>query len=102
MSLFFWRRPSAVAWLVVPVSIGITVNAMQARRFSAHVSEEVLKFHPSLADSNSPTSVGVIILAFSVETAVFHDRPTGIFRPTSSNSIGTVAQRPSHDHFCSE
>ena len=57
------RGPTAVAWLIVAIVVGVSVDGM-ARRPGAHVGKKVLEQIPSSANANP--SPAVVLEAFQV------------------------------------
>ena len=55
IGLLFGGAPLAVAWLVVAVVVDAVYG--QPRRTLSHIGEEVSKVSPSIADSDSSTSI---------------------------------------------
>jgi len=53
--LSFWRVPTAISGFIISIVV-FTLQAQSGWRFS-HVSEEIFKSHPSLANFNSPCPV---------------------------------------------
>lgn len=78
--LFPRRGPAAIARLVVPVVVGITINRLSFRSF-AHVSQKVFeRVPPSVADRDTHTAVSLIIGGGRVMASLIHRLPAFICR----------------------
>ncbi len=77
--LFGARGPCAVLWRVAAVVVD-ALQHVSGRGFWSHVSTESLETtQPSVADSDSATTVVVERFRIRVQTAVFHLLPRGVF-----------------------
>ena len=75
-SLAFWRVPAAITGFIISIVV-FTLQAQSGWRFS-HVSEEVFKSHPSLANFNSPCAMPLKADVVVIVTASVHSAPSAI------------------------
>jgi hypothetical protein len=77
--LFLRHSPSTISRLIISVVVNAVDGMLRTRRPS-HVFEEIfVRIKPSIADSNSPSAISVIVLAFSVVAALLYAAPCTIF-----------------------
>jgi hypothetical protein len=78
IGLFVPVRPSAVFRSIAFVVIN-TFNRMIDRWSESHVIEEIIKTEPSVADSDSSTSVFRKVFSIGIKTPAFHTIPYSVF-----------------------
>lgn len=76
--LLFTRRPLAVCRFVIALAVN-TVKRMICRRRYPHISDEVLKRHPSVTDTNAHSAVSLVTNRIGVQAPLLHHRPNCIF-----------------------
>ena len=87
--LFFWCRPTAVTWFVVPV----VVNSVKrpASRAIPHVCQEILELHPTLANLDPSASISTVQVVLLIAAPVFHGPPTSILRRIAFSMLSVIA-----------
>jgi hypothetical protein len=76
VGLFFWRRPTAIAGLVI--SIVVDAVDSQTRRRLAHIGEKALELTPSFANSDASTAIAGKSNMMRVGATFEHSRPASV------------------------
>ena len=85
--LFFNCRPSTIFRRIGTIVIN-TVNGMLCRWFQSHISKEIFKLKPSIANCNSSSSIEVIIGGVWIDAALPHSAPCPPFRSFTFSMSG--------------
>ena len=79
--LFGFCGPATVSRLVVPIIVREAVNGIGWTWTTPHICEEVIKrFYPTVAYTNSKTTIIFIICGLWILAATLHAMPSPIFR----------------------
>jgi hypothetical protein len=84
--LFLNCSPTAIAWLIVAIIVGIAIERMAARRASSHVRQEVFEAEPIFAHANASTAIPPKFWMRWIQASFLHRGPSLIGRCFSSQS----------------
>lgn len=87
LQLFSAGRPSTVVF-TIPKLVVMTIQFMEWRRATTHVSKKIRKFFPFVTDGNTTTAIMFETLAIRIQRTINHALPSHILR--SSPGASTV------------
>lgn len=87
------RRPAAIPGFVVPIIVWVTIYAVFRGRLQSHISQEVFKRMPSLANLDTPAAVAMEPFDLGVIATPQHCIPGVVFRRPIASCVPVPKRR---------